>query len=200
MSHKVYISFKKEDIDYKRYIQNDLGLDMIDKSLNEPIKSTDENYIMQKIREDYLSESTVTIFLIGSHSSEVEGVKEQKYIKRELQASLYNGKWNTRNGILGIVLPEMYDVIYTGISSCPICGQNHSIINLCDETVIKEFSHNYFIKPLETGKCSWYEEDRYCILVKWCDFIKNAQSAEQYIERAFNKRQQAISSKVIVRP
>ena len=70
MSHKCFISFKTEDKEYKRYIQEDLKIDMIDKSLNTPINSTDEDYIMRKIREDYLSDSTVTIHLIGEYSAE----------------------------------------------------------------------------------------------------------------------------------
>ena len=86
---------------------------MIDKSLDDAIDSEDEDYIMKKIREDYLSESTVTIFLIGSHSAETLGKEEQKYIIRELQASLYDGKeGNSRNGILGVVLPDMYSANY----------------------------------------------------------------------------------------
>ncbi|MDR0613611.1 MAG: TIR domain-containing protein [Dysgonamonadaceae bacterium] len=89
MAHRVFISHKREDKAYKNYIQNNLGVDMIDKSLNEAIDSDDEDYILRKIREDYLSDSTVTIFLIGTHSSENEGEEEQVYIKRELQASLY---------------------------------------------------------------------------------------------------------------
>ena len=52
MAHKCYISFKTEDIAYKEAIQNDDRVDMIDKSLNEPINSNDEDYIMRKIRED----------------------------------------------------------------------------------------------------------------------------------------------------
>ena len=67
MRHKCFISFKTEDAAYKRYIQTDLNVDMIDKSLNTPINSYDEEYIMQVIRRDYLSDSTVTIFLIGQH-------------------------------------------------------------------------------------------------------------------------------------
>ena len=70
MGHKCFISFKTENSEYKDYIQNDLDVDMIDKSLNEPINSDDEDYIMRKIREDYLSDSTVTIFLIGNVSAE----------------------------------------------------------------------------------------------------------------------------------
>jgi len=91
MGHKCYISFKTEDCWYKKEIQkwsDNEKVDMIDKSLNTPINSDDEDYIMRKIREDYLSDSTVTIFLIGSYSAETLGWEEQRFIKRELQASL----------------------------------------------------------------------------------------------------------------
>ena len=69
MGHKCFISFKKEDEAYKKAIQSWVDInkvDMIDKSLNTPIDSDNEDYIMRKIREDYLSDSTVTIFLIGT--------------------------------------------------------------------------------------------------------------------------------------
>ncbi|MGQ7309990.1 TIR domain-containing protein, partial [Streptococcus suis] len=88
--HKCFISFKSQNMDYKTYIQNELDVEMIDKSLNEPIQSQDENYIMRKIREDYLKDSTVTIHLIGQYSSENNWLQNQNYIKRELQASLSN--------------------------------------------------------------------------------------------------------------
>ena len=69
---------------------------MIDKSLDEAINSDNEEYIMQQIRKHYLAKSTVTIHLIGTKSSESLGWDEQKFIKRELQASLYHGDGNTQ--------------------------------------------------------------------------------------------------------
>lgn len=194
MSHKCFISFKTEDKEYKRYIQEDLKIDMIDKSLNTPINSTDEDYIMRKIREDYLSDSTVTIHLIGEYSAENSLYENQAYIKRELQASLYNGENNTKNGILGIVLPNMYDKIFKGSEVCSVCGKNHNIVCINDSTVVKEFSYNYYIPK---DGCSWSEEDRFCVLVKWSDFVKNT---ELYINKAFDKRSSPISAKTKVRP
>lgn len=44
MKHKCFISFKTEDISYKETIQNDLNVDMIDKSLNKPIDSQNEEW------------------------------------------------------------------------------------------------------------------------------------------------------------
>ena len=149
----------------------------------------------RKIREDYLADSTVTIYLIGEYSAENSFLQDQTYIKRELQASLYNGENNTKNGILGIVLPSMYDKVYKGKEQCSVCGKNHNIVCINDNTTIKEFSYNYYI-PKESG-CSWSEDERYCVLVKWEDF-KN--DPETYIDNAFNKRKSEISKKTKVRP
>lgn len=78
---------------------------------------------------------------------------------------------------------------------CSVCGKNHNIVCINDNTTIKEFSYNYYI-PKESG-CSWSEDERYCVLVKWEDF-KN--DPETYIDNAFNKRKSEISKKTKVRP
>jgi hypothetical protein len=194
MTHRCFISFKKEDEMYKKEIQNHRDIDMIDKSLDEPIDSNDEDYIMKKIREDYLSDSTVTIHLIGSRSAESLGSEEQKYIKRELQASLYDGENNNRSGILGVVLPSMYDQIYLRNETCATCGNQIVILNLGDNTAIKEFHYNYHIPK---SKCHWFEDDRYCVMVKWDKFMEEP---NKYIEEAFAKREHPISKKIKVRP
>ena len=194
MGHKCYISFKTEDADYKIKIQ-DMGIDMIDKSLNEAINSEDEDYIMRKIREDYLSDSTVTIFLIGCYSAENSPNQNQTYIKRELQASLYNGKNNSRNGILGVVLPDMIGNIYKGPHACSTCNGTHNYVIIDDTTAIKEFHRNYYIQPCPG--CCWTEDDRYCVLVKWEDFKSNP---EEYINKAYAKRSAPIADKVTVYP
>jgi hypothetical protein len=193
MGHKCFISFKTEDIEFKRYIQEELGVEMVDKSLNEPINSTDQDYIMRVIRENYLADSTVTIFLIGQRSNELLGAYEQGYIKKELQASLYHAEGNTQNGILGIVLPSMYSTIYQGSIVCSNCGNNHNLVNIGDSTVVKEFSYNYYIP---NNKCSWSEDDRFCVLVKWDDFILRP---NEFIDQAFEKRSHPISAQTRVR-
>jgi len=194
MGHRCFISFKKEDEVYKKHIQDEMDVDMIDHSLDEAIDSENEDYIMRKIREDYLSTSTVTIFLIGTRSNENLGWDEQKYIKRELQASLYHGFGNTQNGILGVVLPSMYNQIYGGSSNCLTCGNIHNQVYINDNSTISEFSYNYYI-PI--NKCSWTEDDRFCVLVKWEDFESDP---EKYIDQAFNKRSHPIAKKTKVRP
>lgn len=98
------------------------------------------------------------------------------------------------NGILGIVLPNMYDKIFKGSEVCSVCGKSHNIVCINDSTVVKEFSYNYYIPK---DGCSWSEEDRFCVLVKWNDFVKNP---ELYINKAFDKRSSLISAKTKVRP
>ena len=194
MAHKCFMSFKTEDMEYKKYIQNNLAVDMVDKSLDEPIDSDDEDYIMRVIREQYLSDSTVTVHLIGLKSAEVLGWEEQKFIKRELQASLYDGEGNTRSGILGVVLPSMYDQIYKGVYVCRPCGKTVSSVLVNEDTTISEFHKNYYIDP---GKCHHGEDDRYCVLAKWDDFKADP---SEYIETASAKRDHYIAEHIIVRP
>ena len=193
MGHKIYISFKYEDRSYKDAIMNS-DLDCVHKSLDTPINSTDEDYILQKIRSDYLAESTVTIHLIGLYGAETRGWNEQRFIKRELQGSLYGGASNTKSGILGVVLPAAVSNIYRGGFTCSTCGRSHNCVAINDATTIKEFSYNYYIP---NGKCSHPEEDRYCVLVKWDDFGKDP---EWYVEKAYAKRTAPIASKTRVYP
>lgn len=193
MGRKCFISFKKEDENYKEEIQ-EMDIDMIDYSLDDAIQSNEEEYIIRKLREEYISKATVLIHLIGTRSAEKLGYEEQKYIKRELQAALYDGVQNTKSGILGVILPSMYDIIFTGSGNCATCGNMHTYVNIRNSTTIKEFSWNYYIP---NDKCSWSEEDRYCVLVKWDDFKGDP---EKYIEAAFQKRSAPISAKTKVQP
>lgn len=194
MGHKTYISFKAEDSRYKDEIQSWTHLDYVDKSLNTAINSTDPDYILRKIREDYLRDSTVTVFLIGTRSAEILGSWEQQYIKGELQASLFNGGGNTKSGILGVVLPDMKAAVFCGKYDCWKCGGSHNTVKINDNTVIKEFSYNYYI-PHE--KCAWSEDERYCVLTSWDDFKLEPNT---WIDRAWHKRFEPIASKTKVRP
>lgn len=196
MAHKCFISYKKEDVGYRdALLKLFSSADVIDKSLDRTINSNNGDYVMQVIRENYLKDSTVTIFLIGKHSSENEGYDQRGdknyFIKRELQASLYNGTGNTRSGILGVVLPDMYDAVYQGKHTCSTCGATHNLVQISDKTVIREFSANYYIEP--KNGCGWSEDDRYCVLVKWEDFVADP---ERYTDQAFQKRTSEIAKKV----
>lgn len=65
------------------------------------INSTDTEYIMRRIRELYLRDSTVTLVLIGRCTW------ARRYVDWEIQASLRHGEITTPNGLLGLVLPSV---------------------------------------------------------------------------------------------
>ena len=60
------------------------------------INSEDRDYVMRRIREKYLSNTTVTIVLIG------ECTKARKYVDWEIASTLRNDPVNGRSGLLGI--------------------------------------------------------------------------------------------------
>lgn len=200
MGHKCFISFKKEDDYYKNEISKILEKGQIQgKSLDKWIDSEDIDYVMQVIRSQYMKNTSVTLFLIGEHSSENEGFEyswsdgcfynKQNFIIRELKATLYDGKGNRRSGLLGIVLPNMYDTVYGGSYTCSHCGKEVNVVNINSNTVIKEFSENYYLNPnCNDGHCD--ETGRYCVLVKYDDFIKNP---NVYIDMAYDKTNEEIS-------
>lgn len=198
--HRCFISYKKEDKEngYLDKILKVLDQEQIKgKALDKWIDSDDIDYIMQKIREEYLSNTSVTIFVIGSHSSENEGCdyhnfNKQSFIIRELQASLYDGKGNRRSGILGIVLPHMEEKIFKGSYYCCACQTYHSIIDINDETVIREFSENYYLRKSESACGEVYQdEDSFCALVKYTDFINDP---NKYINQAYAKTKSEINN------
>jgi len=65
------------------------------------INSTNPDYIMQKIRERYLRDTSVTIVMIGK---ETWG---RKYVDWEIAASLRNTKMASASGLLAITLPSV---------------------------------------------------------------------------------------------
>ena len=75
----------------------------IDRSVDTGDISEDlpDETIREKIRDDYLQDSTITILLVGTET------KYRKHIDWELYSSMYNGKVNKQSGILAINLPTV---------------------------------------------------------------------------------------------
>lgn len=63
------------------------------------INSTNTDYVMAKIRERFLADSTVTIVLMGRYTW------SRRYVDWEIQSSLRRGQTAIPNGLLGIKLP-----------------------------------------------------------------------------------------------
>lgn len=65
------------------------------------INSSDHDYVMRRIRELYLSDSTVTIVLVG------ECTWARKYVDWEIASTLRNDANNRRSGLFAILLPSV---------------------------------------------------------------------------------------------
>jgi hypothetical protein len=70
------------------------------------INSADTEYVMRRIREEYVHESTVTIVLVGPC------VHSRRYIDWEIKASLNMGVDSLPNGLLAITLPSVNGSAY----------------------------------------------------------------------------------------
>ncbi|CAH8242705.1 conserved hypothetical protein [Vibrio aestuarianus] len=106
--HKCFISYHKDDEDEVNefikkfdhdkdvFIARGIGEEMP----GDVINSNDPDYVMRRIRELYLKDSTVTLVMLGKCTW------SRKYVDWELQSSLRNGDTVTANGLLGIRLPS----------------------------------------------------------------------------------------------
>lgn len=98
--HKVFVSYHHDnDQAYKEALINsdifvDYSVDTGDISDN-----LNDEAIRQKIRDEYLKDSTVTIVLVGLQT------KYRKHVDWEIYSSMFNGKVNKQSGILIINLP-----------------------------------------------------------------------------------------------
>jgi hypothetical protein len=63
------------------------------------VNSTDTDYVMRRIREDYIGDSTVTLLMAGA------ATWSRRYVDWEIQASLRQSGGSPPNGLLGIKLP-----------------------------------------------------------------------------------------------
>lgn len=107
--HKVFVSYHHaNDQYYRNYFENifsDMHDIMVSKSVQigdiTPNLQTDT--IRQKIRDEYLRDSTVTVVLVGSETW------KRKHVDWEIGASIRNTQFNPRSGLLGILLPSYHD-------------------------------------------------------------------------------------------
>jgi hypothetical protein len=65
------------------------------------INSDDKDYVLRRIREKYLADSTVTIVMVGRCTW------ERKYVDWEIASTLRHDPNNVRSGLLGITLPSV---------------------------------------------------------------------------------------------
>ena len=110
--HKVFVSYHHQnDQAYKDALirsGKDFGV-FIDKSVDtgEISESLSDQVIREKIRDEYLRDSSVTILLVGLET------KRRKHIDWEIYSSMFDGVRNKKSGILVINLPSTQCTYFT---------------------------------------------------------------------------------------
>ena len=101
--HNVFISYYHEqNQNYKDRFVRMMADNIVDKSVNlgDIIdRNRPTEAVLQRIREDHISQVSVTIVLIGRCTW------QRKYVDWEIGASLRDTQTNPRCGLLGILLP-----------------------------------------------------------------------------------------------
>lgn len=104
--HKCFVSYHIDDIDEVEKFLDDFGTEFIPRSVgvteeDDFVDSDDAEYIKRRIREKYLTDSTVTIVLLGGCTW------GRKFVDWEISSSLRNDAVNKRSGLLVMPLPSM---------------------------------------------------------------------------------------------
>lgn len=110
--HKVFVSFHHaNDERYKAHFIDKFS-NLFDGFISKAVSDGDINpnssveATRQKIRDEYISDATVTIVLIGQETW------KRKHVDWEISASIRDTKHNSRTGLIGILLPS-YDNVYS---------------------------------------------------------------------------------------
>ena len=103
--HKCFISFHQADAaEVEKFIDDfeDAFIPMVLGVSDDDdfIDSSDTDYVMEQIREKYLTNSTVTIVLVGACTW------ARRYVDWEVYSTLRNDENNKRSGLMAITLPS----------------------------------------------------------------------------------------------
>ena len=103
--HRVFVSYYHTDDQYYRNLFERMFSDIHDIMVSESVEIGDidpdlkPDTIRQKIRDEYLRDSTVTVVLVGAHTW------QRKFVDWEIGSSIRQTQYNSRSGLLGILLP-----------------------------------------------------------------------------------------------
>lgn len=104
--HKVFVSYHHDNDQYHRNLFENLFTNIYDVMVAKSVQIGDidtslkTETIRQKIRDEYLRDSTVTVVLIGTQTW------QRKHVDWEISSSIRDTQLNPRSGLLGIFLPS----------------------------------------------------------------------------------------------
>jgi hypothetical protein len=163
MRHNVFVSYHHSNDQQYRNKFEQLFSNQYDIIISKSVQIGDINEnlptetIRQKIRDEYLRDSTVTVVLIGSETW------KRKHVDWEIGSSLRQTQYNSRSGLIGILLPSYHD--YYNIK-------------------YGEFNHNTIPPRLSDNI-----KNEFAGLYDWSD---NPYDVQRWIHEAFKRRNKII--------
>lgn len=126
------------------------------------VNSNDPEYVMRQIRAKYLSDSTVTVVLVGqcTHS--------RRYVDWELKTSLRRGEY-IPNGVMGVILPS--------------CGTSAYMPPRLEANWTKGHVScyaRYWVSPTSADQLGAWIEDAYQARTARADLIQNVAEMMKY--------------------
>ena len=112
--HRIFVSYHHAgDESNKNWLNREFGDAFVDLSVrpNEVDDTLSVERTRQIIRDEYIRDATVTIVLVGA------GTWRRKHVDWEIDSSLRNTKYNSRTGLLGIILPSYQLPPWDGVAS-----------------------------------------------------------------------------------
>lgn len=153
--HKVFVSYHHANDQIYRDQFEELFTNVYDIMVSKSVQigdiSTDlkTETIRQKIRDEYLRDSTVTVVLIGAETW------KRKHVDWEISSSIRDTKNSSRSGLMGIILPSYPREDKTKYSRYTIPPRLHdniacefaSIYNWSyDPQVVQRWIHDAFLR------------------------------------------------------
>lgn len=167
---KVFISYYHGDQDAVNKFLREFSDVLIAKTVGVKdgdfdFESDNPEYIMRKIREEKLQDSTVTIVLVGSctHS--------RRYVDWEIKASLQQGN-TPPNGLIAINLPYM--------------GEKPALPERLEQNIYRDTNGNdigyarYYVYPNSQQQLYEWIEDAYSARTDRAKLIKNTNKMMKY--------------------
>ncbi len=166
--HKVFISFHHDDQEYKDQFVDMMGGYIVDKSIHDQDIDDDNlktETTRQKIRDNFIADATVTVVLVGKCTW------QRKHVDWEIGSSLRDTKYNSRCGLLGILLPTHPNYNKKTYNPCLVpprladnCGSNsyarmYSWSDSANE--IQKWIHEAFIRRDEINPDNSLQQFRY---------------------------------------
>lgn len=184
--HKVFISYHhSNDQWYKEELLklNKLHSIFIDSSVDtgDIDENLDDNTIRQKIRDEYLKDSSVTILLVGTET------KNRKHVDWELYSSMFDGTVNKKSGVLVINLPSTNCTYYTATHNREkelVYPDNQTWMSI-DSRV--EYERRYPYMPARIID-NLLESQAKISVVNWNKVVSNIERLRYLINETFNDR------------